>query len=182
MIKPAAGYRPLAYSSPKAVQTTGTVAQDLGSADPSLVFLFRNFLCAGDDAGVDPRHSGVEPDIACGRLVPFELFSGIRAALARPFLSGHGGGRDLAGGPRPRARVAAPALRAAMIMLDRVCKSYRTRAGRKTVLDQVSTVFQSGHNFGILGPNGTGKSTLIRLIAGSEPPDSGIVRDRKSVV
>jgi len=27
MIKPAAGYRPLAYSSPKAVQTTGTVAE-----------------------------------------------------------------------------------------------------------------------------------------------------------
>ena len=63
-----------------------------------------------------------------------------------------------------------------MIMLDRVCKSYRTKAGRKTVLDQVSTVFQSGHNFGILGPNGAGKSTLIRLLAGSEPPDSGIVR------
>ena len=63
-----------------------------------------------------------------------------------------------------------------MIMLDRVCKSYRTKVGRKTVLDQVSTVFQSGHNFGILGPNGAGKSTLIRLLAGSEPPDSGIVR------
>src|SRR5438105_11738126 len=27
MVKPAAGYRPLAYSSPEAVQTTGTVAQ-----------------------------------------------------------------------------------------------------------------------------------------------------------
>jgi hypothetical protein len=26
MVKPAAGYRPLAYSSPEAVQTTGTVA------------------------------------------------------------------------------------------------------------------------------------------------------------
>jgi capsular polysaccharide transport system ATP-binding protein len=63
-----------------------------------------------------------------------------------------------------------------MIMLDRVCKSYRTKTGRKTVLERVSTVFQSGHNFGILGPNGAGKSTLIRLIAGSEPPDSGIVR------
>ena len=63
-----------------------------------------------------------------------------------------------------------------MIMLDRVCKSYRTKAGRKTVLDRVSTVFQSGHNFGILGPNGSGKSTLIRLIAGSEPPDTGTVR------
>jgi capsular polysaccharide transport system ATP-binding protein len=63
-----------------------------------------------------------------------------------------------------------------MIMLDRVCKSYRTKTGRKIVLDQASAVFQSGHNFGILGPNGAGKSTLIRLIAGSEPPDSGIVR------
>src|SRR5215469_2748864 len=63
-----------------------------------------------------------------------------------------------------------------MIMLDSVCKSYRTRAGRKTVLDEVSVVFQSGHNFGILGPNGAGKSTLLRLIAGSEPPDQGIVR------
>ena len=63
-----------------------------------------------------------------------------------------------------------------MIMLDRVCKSYRTKTGRKTVLDQVSTVFQSGYNFGILGPNGAGKSTLIRLLAGSEAPDSGIVR------
>ena len=63
-----------------------------------------------------------------------------------------------------------------MIMLDRVCKSYRTRAGRKTVLDEVSAVFRSGHNFGILGPNGAGKSTLIRLIAGSEPPDRGVVR------
>src|SRR5215831_9582755 len=63
-----------------------------------------------------------------------------------------------------------------MIKLDSVCKSYRTRAGRKTVLDEVSVVFQSGHNFGILGPNGAGKSTLIRLIAGSEPPDQGIVR------
>ena len=63
-----------------------------------------------------------------------------------------------------------------MIMLDRVCKSYRTRTGRRTVLDQVSTVFQSGHNFGILGPNGAGKSTLIRLLAGSEPPDTGTVR------
>ena len=63
-----------------------------------------------------------------------------------------------------------------MIMLDRVRKSYRTKAGRKTVLDEVSAVFQSGHNFGILGPNGAGKSTLIRLLAGSEPPDMGIVR------
>ena len=30
MVKPAAGYRPLAYSSPEPVQTTGTVAGDAG--------------------------------------------------------------------------------------------------------------------------------------------------------
>lgn len=63
-----------------------------------------------------------------------------------------------------------------MIVLDRVSKRYRTKAGRKTVLHQVSAVFEAGHNFGILGPNGAGKSTLIRLIAGSEPPDSGAIR------
>jgi capsular polysaccharide transport system ATP-binding protein len=63
-----------------------------------------------------------------------------------------------------------------MIALHRVCKSYRTRARRKTVLDNVNAVFDSGHNFGILGVNGAGKSTLIRLLAGSEPPDRGIVR------
>jgi capsular polysaccharide transport system ATP-binding protein len=63
-----------------------------------------------------------------------------------------------------------------MIALHGVCKSYRTRARRKTVLDNVNAVFDSGHNFGILGVNGAGKSTLIRLLAGSEPPDRGIVR------
>ncbi|MGC2200168.1 MAG: ABC transporter ATP-binding protein [Stellaceae bacterium] len=63
-----------------------------------------------------------------------------------------------------------------MIMLDAVTKSYRTRDGRKTVLDNVSAVFEAGHNYGILGPNGAGKSTLIRVVAGSEPLDRGVVR------
>jgi capsular polysaccharide transport system ATP-binding protein len=63
-----------------------------------------------------------------------------------------------------------------MIMLDRVSKVYRTRSGRRTVLDNVSVTFESGYNFGVLGVNGAGKSTLIRLIAGSEIPDFGVVR------
>jgi capsular polysaccharide transport system ATP-binding protein len=63
-----------------------------------------------------------------------------------------------------------------MIMLDGISKAYRTRAGRKTVLDNVSATFEAGHNFGILGVNGAGKSTLIRLLAGSEEPDRGVVR------
>ena len=63
-----------------------------------------------------------------------------------------------------------------MIVLDGVCKTYRTRVGRKTVLDNANAVFEPGHNFGVLGINGAGKSTLIRLLAGSEPPDRGVIR------
>ena len=54
-----------------------------------------------------------------------------------------------------------------MITLDRVSKAYRTRTGRKTVLDNVTVTFEPGHNLGILGFNGVGKSTLIRLLAGT---------------
>jgi len=63
-----------------------------------------------------------------------------------------------------------------MIRLERVSKSYRTRAGRRTVLDDVGATFEAGHNFGVLGVNGAGKSTLIRLLAGSELPDRGTIR------
>jgi capsular polysaccharide transport system ATP-binding protein len=63
-----------------------------------------------------------------------------------------------------------------MITLEGVSKTYRTRDGRKTVLDDVHATFAAGHNFGILGVNGAGKSTLIRLLAGSEFPDRGVVR------
>ena len=63
-----------------------------------------------------------------------------------------------------------------MIMLDGVSKVYRTRTGRKTVLDNVSVTFEAGHNFGIFGVNGAGKSTLIRLLAGSEEADRGVIR------
>jgi capsular polysaccharide transport system ATP-binding protein len=63
-----------------------------------------------------------------------------------------------------------------MIALAGVSKFYRTRTGHKAVLDNVSVDFVSGHNFGILGANGVGKSTLIRLLAGSELPDRGTIR------
>jgi len=63
-----------------------------------------------------------------------------------------------------------------MIRLEHVTKTFRTPRGRKLVLDNASATFEAGHNVGILGVNGAGKSTLIRLIAGSELPDRGIVR------
>ena len=63
-----------------------------------------------------------------------------------------------------------------MIDLFRINKSYRlSHGGRRDVLRDVTISFRPGINMGILGLNGQGKSTLIRIISGSEPPDSGTV-------
>lgn len=68
-------------------------------------------------------------------------------------------------------------MRASVITLDGVSKTYATaQGGRRIVLDKVSAAFPEGSNFGILGGNGAGKSTLIRLLAGSELPDTGRIR------
>ena len=41
------------------------------------------------------------------------------------------------------------------------------------VLDNVSRFVESGEKIGLLGRNGTGKTTLLRMIAGDQEPDSG---------
>ena len=47
--------------------------------------------------------------------------------------------------------------------------------GSRRVLDGVSLVASPGHRIGLIGENGTGKSTLLRLLAGADEPDSGSV-------
>ena len=63
-----------------------------------------------------------------------------------------------------------------MIQLDRVFKFYKTEGHTKIVLDHVSAVFQSGRSYGLLGVNGAGKSTTMRLMAGTELQNSGKIR------
>ena len=68
-----------------------------------------------------------------------------------------------------------------MIELVNVCKTYHTRFGPRTILDNVNFKLERGRNMGILGRNGAGKSTLIRLIAGAENPTAGKITRNMSV-
>jgi capsular polysaccharide transport system ATP-binding protein len=68
-----------------------------------------------------------------------------------------------------------------MIHIDHITKRYGTRHGDVTVLDDVNLVVRPGEKVGILGRNGAGKSTMIRLISGAERPSSGHIRRDMSV-
>jgi NitT/TauT family transport system ATP-binding protein len=58
-----------------------------------------------------------------------------------------------------------------MIELNNVRMAY----GDKLVLDDLSLSFPASGMFAVLGPSGRGKTTLLRLIAGLETPQSGSV-------
>ena len=62
-----------------------------------------------------------------------------------------------------------------MLVFDRVSKFYRTKGIKKTILSEFSFEFPTDRNVGIMGKNGAGKSTMMRLMAGIEPPDLGHV-------
>lgn len=62
-----------------------------------------------------------------------------------------------------------------MIELVNVSKSYTLKGVRKQILDGLSYRFPKDRNVAIMGRNGAGKSTLMRIIAGTEQPDSGRV-------
>ncbi len=68
-----------------------------------------------------------------------------------------------------------------MIHIDHITKHYSTRHGDVTVLDDVNLIVKPGEKVGILGRNGAGKSTMIRLISGAERPSSGHIRRDMSV-
>jgi capsular polysaccharide transport system ATP-binding protein len=63
-----------------------------------------------------------------------------------------------------------------MLEFVNVSKSFWTGQQRKVILDRVSFRVELGCSLGILAPNGTGKTTLINMMAGLEKPDEGEIR------
>jgi phospholipid/cholesterol/gamma-HCH transport system ATP-binding protein len=58
-----------------------------------------------------------------------------------------------------------------LIQLRGVSKKF----GKNVILDGVDLDIYAGEGLGIIGPSGTGKSTILRIIAGLLPPDAGEV-------
>ena len=54
-----------------------------------------------------------------------------------------------------------------------VCSGVTKRYGKKLVLDNLDLTVPTGKIYGLLGPNGCGKTTLNKLIAGLLTPDGG---------
>lgn len=63
-----------------------------------------------------------------------------------------------------------------MIALEHITKAYWYRGQPKYIARDLSIIFPTGSRVGLMGRNGTGKSTLLSIIAGSLNPDSGRVR------
>jgi capsular polysaccharide transport system ATP-binding protein len=69
-----------------------------------------------------------------------------------------------------------------MILLEGVSKAYQLRGQPpRWVLRDVTCVIRPGDRLGILGRNGTGKSTLVRMLAGVEYPTAGRIERRMSI-
>src|SRR5271154_5732014 len=58
-----------------------------------------------------------------------------------------------------------------MITLNKISKSF----GSKVLFDDVTITFNAGNRYGLTGPNGCGKSTLMKIMMGLEEPTSGTV-------
>jgi ATP-binding cassette subfamily F protein uup len=65
-----------------------------------------------------------------------------------------------------------------ILELENVSKSY----GDLVILDNFEYSFKKGERIGIIGKNGVGKSTFLKVITGEEPIDSGEVKTGQTII
>lgn len=65
-----------------------------------------------------------------------------------------------------------------IVTVDEITKAY----GERKIFDRASFFLQEGEKAGVLGINGTGKSTLLKMLMGVDEPDSGQIIHAKGKV
>ena len=65
-----------------------------------------------------------------------------------------------------------------VLELENVSKAY----GEQVLIENYSRIFTKDDRIGIIGPNGTGKTTLLEMIVGNVAPDSGRIESGPTVV
>jgi ATP-binding cassette subfamily F protein 3 len=65
----------------------------------------------------------------------------------------------------------------ALLQMRGIVKSF----GARTILDGLELDVEAGARVGVIGPNGGGKSTLMRILAGLEQPDAGEATQRRGL-
>ncbi len=70
-----------------------------------------------------------------------------------------------------------------MLQIQNISKTYPIHQdhSKRVIFKDVSLTVHAGEKWGILGRNGAGKSTLIRIISGSDKPDSGKIIKNMSI-
>jgi ATP-binding cassette subfamily F protein uup len=65
-----------------------------------------------------------------------------------------------------------------IVEIKNISKSY----GDRKILKSLSYSFSKGERIGIIGKNGVGKSTFLKILTGAEQPDSGVVETGQTIV
>ena len=68
-----------------------------------------------------------------------------------------------------------------MIQINNLSKSYKMKNGRNVVFKDLNINIHPSQKLALIGKNGTGKSTLIRLISGADHPTNGKIIRKMSV-
>ena len=69
-----------------------------------------------------------------------------------------------------------------MIEFKNVSKTFSTKTGPVTAIEDVNLAIPNGQIFGIIGYSGAGKTTLIRMLNGLEKPTTGEVKINDVVI